>query len=310
MAQFNDPMASFFDAMNSDQMQRNKSALELKILSRRMEMELANSKDINSWSKEGTATLQNAINIQYPQMGAKLPERASNSEASGYLGLIKAGVSASTRAGSGASVVDINALAPKILQNPELYDTLDARTKGRLLTHSLMKDFVYLGKPLSAERENLMAKSNASIGAIDRINKLLDSHPEDYAQYFAPGKLGARELNAEVTFLKELYEKIQTGAASNSREDITYRTLIAPNIVELLEDISDGQFDNSLMKHRLQIIREQLEPLTKNRPTAVVSGRESVANQFKAGNPVSGKTEKQELDSWLKAVDDAMSGAR
>lgn len=291
-------------SLASSEKKKYDTALELKMKNAAIEHQLGLQQQIEQekFNREGMGS--GALsNFMYGQAGLE----GQGARPLAELQLLGRERVAGIRSG-GSGGVDINSLIEPTLANPELYDTYDARTRARLIPHLSKRGFAHLGKPMGSDKQRLVDASVSGLGSISRIERMFDDAKGDYAQYFLPGKLGANKLKVEVALLKDLYEKILTGAASNSREDVTYRTLVAPSISEVLEDVADGSFDGELMKYKLSNIKEHLKRAAANRPSAVSVGRTSVADPFKAGLPVSGE-EKLGKDDQVKEILDALRKA-
>lgn len=206
------------------------------------------------------------------------------------LGLIQKGTvgiaNANARAGGrGGARYDRNALIESILKNPVAYNDLTATTKADIFPDLQKRGFKRLDKVLPGELQVKADAATNGLEALERVNAKIKEASNDFAQMYAPGTVGAKNLRGDLGEIVDVIKRIRSGAATSGREDDAYEAqIMADGVSDLLDNLIDGNVDANTIDYRLNTIyKPYLTRMTtmqeRRRTEEVVDPKSAAKNQ-------------------------------
>ena len=181
------------------------------------------------------------------------------------------------KASQGQTFTEDDLITNSIIANPELFESLPPTIKARIIPKLSGKGFVYQGKPLRQEQQKTQENANSGLRALDVLEKEVKGPGGKLKTLKAklPFAPGARLLRSSANEVKDVLQRLRTGAAINDQELDFYESQI-PSVID----------DEKTINFKISIFRNLFEGLSSRKPQISV-GQSSQKNQNKQKKPVS-----------------------
>ena len=121
-----------------------------------------------------------------------------------------------------------------VLANPDVYETLPATKRAKIIPKLVSRGFRYQGEPLSAEANKIKSNAESGLRALDTLEKEISGFggKAQLAASAVPGAPFARTLKAASGEVQDVITRLRTGAALNEEEQRFYMRQL-PSILDL-----------------------------------------------------------------------------
>lgn len=281
----------------SNQQNQQDMAFKLKLQNAQIEGQLANEKEMADYNRASeTATKDMSGGAETGRANTKTQEWYQSKERN-KTQLLK------PRGGVGARY-DKADLVASILKDPRGWDNLTKTVQAEIFPDLQRGGFKLRDRPLPGDLQVRADNAKSGLDAIARVNLKIKTGGNDFAQLYAPGAIGARELRTDMAEIVEVIKRIRTGAASNGREDEEQAAQVMQNgMANLLEDVMDGQLDPAQINYSLNTVYypylERMANMQERRRTADVVDAKLEADK-KAAAGFNGMNSDEKLELLIK----------
>lgn len=219
---------------------------------------------------ETAAHLNNALGMLNPSSGG-----LSGADTEARMGMLRSNNTLAGRTGRGGVKYNRQELIAAVLENPVAYNDLTATAKADIFPDLQKSGFKRLDKALPGDLQVRADNSLSGLDAIERVNIKLKQGGNDFAQLYAPGQVGAKQLRADLVEITDVIKRIRSGAATNGNEEGMYEAQVMQNsITSLLDDLLDGTVDPKNIEYSLNTIYKpyltRMSNMQERRRTEVV----------------------------------------